>query len=72
MKFSTRSSNRDGSQVPRSIVSREITPFSDSSSIFFHSEKCYHPPVIDPIFDWVPFDRMMNAFGVNSEGIVSR
>ena len=61
VKFSTRSSSRAGSQVPRSMVSSETTPCSPSLLIFFQSLKCSHREERVPILLALPLERMMNA-----------
>src|SRR3989304_372720 len=48
VKFSTKSSKRDGSHTPLNMDSSEMTPSSPSLLIFFHSEKCSHLEVIEP------------------------
>jgi hypothetical protein len=68
MKFSTRSSRRDGSQVPRIRVSRETAPCSPSLLIRFHSAKCSQAAVRLPMRLWLPLDSRMRALCQNRCG----
>ena len=70
MKFSTRSSSRARSQVPRSITSSDTRRGSSSRSIRFHSKKRSQSAVSEPTRLSVPLEAMSSALYQKSCGMV--
>ena len=69
VKFSTRSSSRAGSQVPRSITSSDTRRGSSSRSMRFHSKNRSQSAVREPTRLSVPLEAMSSALYQNSAGI---
>ncbi len=69
VKFSTRSSRRFLSHVPRIITSSETRRGSSSRSIRFHSKHRSQSAVIEPTRLSVPFDAMSSALNTNRDGM---
>ena len=69
VKFSTRSSSRALSHVPRIITSSDTRRGSSSRSMRFHSKNRSQSAVSEPTRLSVPFEAMSSALNQNSAGI---
>ena len=69
VKFSTRSSSRTRSHVPRSITSSDTRRGSSSRSMRFHSKNRSQSAVSEPTRLSVPFEATGSALNQKSCGI---